>query len=222
MLSPCRENRPGVGDFILTALAIRIDQEPRSEERRRHSRVKVRLPGQFMRENRKEYPCITIDMSPGGVAFTADERVSAGERIIAYLSHVGRVEGRVVREFPGGFAIAMKLPPMKRERLADQLTWLANRQELGMAEDRRHERVRPRKVRTTLILPTGREVIASIIDVSRSGVALSLATPVAPPVGTPVTVGATKGRIVRLFANGLAVEFTRIIPEDEFSDEITL
>ncbi len=199
-----------------------IEQEPRTEERRRHSRVKVRLPGQFMRENRREYPCMTIDMSTGGVAFAADERVDIAERIIAYLSHVGRVEGRVVREFQGGFAIAMKLPALKRERLADQLTWLANRQELGMPEDRRHERIRPRKMRTTLILPTGREVMASIVDVSRSGVALALATPVAPPVGTPVTVGTTKGRIVRLFANGLAVEFTRIIPESEFSDEIAL
>jgi hypothetical protein len=199
-----------------------VDQEPRTEERRRHSRVKVRLPGQFMRENRREYPCITIDMSTGGVAFAADERVDIAERIIAYLSHVGRVEGRVVREFQGGFAIAMKLPPLKRERLADQLTWLANRQELGMPEDRRHERIRPRKVRTTLILPTGREVIASIVDLSRSGVSLSLATPVAPPVGTPVTVGATKGRIVRLFASGLAVEFARVVPENEFNDDITL
>ena len=199
-----------------------IEQEPRTEERRRHSRVKVRLPGQFMRENRREYPCMTIDMSTGGVAFAADERVNISERIIAYLSHVGRVEGRVVREFQGGFAIAMKLPALKRERLADQLTWLANRQELGMPEDRRHERIRPRKLRTTLILPTGREVMASIVDVSRSGVALSFATPVAPSVGTPVTVGTTKGRIVRLFANGLAVEFARIIPEGEFSDDISL
>src|SRR5579863_6676407 len=129
-----------------------IDAEPRSEERRRHSRVKVRLPGQFMRENRKEFPCMTIDLSVGGVAFAADERVEIGERIIAYLTHIGRIEGRVVREFQGGFAISMKVPGLKRERLADQLTWLANRQELGMPEDRRHERIRPRSPRTTLIL----------------------------------------------------------------------
>ncbi len=175
-----------------------------------------------MRENRREFSCITIDMSPGGVAFAADERVDLAERIVAYLDHVGRVEGRVMREFPGGFAIAMRLPPLKRDRLADQLTWLANRQQLGMPEDRRHERVRPRKTRTMLILPTGREVMATIIDISQSGVALSLASPVAPPVGTPVTVGATKGRVVRLFSEGLAVEFARVVPITEFNDEITL
>jgi hypothetical protein len=206
----------------LSALAKLIDHEPHAEERRRHARVKVRLPGQFMRENRKEFPCITIDMSLGGIAFSADERVDLGERIIAYVNHVGRVEGRVVREFQGGFAIAMKLPALKRERLADQLTWLANRHELGMPEDRRHERIRPRKTRTTLILPTGREVMASIADVSQSGVALTLAFPVVPPVGTPVTVGTTKGRVVRLFDGGLAVEFARVIPASEFSDDVAL
>jgi len=206
----------------LTALAMLIDAEPRTDERRRHSRAKVRIPGQFMRESRKEFPCVTIDISAGGIAFAADERVHLGERIIAYLDHVGRLEGRVVREFLGGFAISMKLPPLKREKLADQLTWLANRHELGMPEDRRHERIRARTPRTTLILPGGREVMASIIDVSRSGVALSLSASVVPPAGTPVTVGVTKGRVVRVFPNGLAVEFARVIPESEFDETIVL
>ena len=163
------------------------------------------------------HPCIC-----GQAAIRGDEPVQLGERIVAYVDHVGRVEGRVARDFSGGFAIAMKLPAMKRERLADQLTWLVNRQELGMPEDRRHERIRPRRTRTTLILPTGREVMATIIDVSQSGVALALASPVAPPVGTPVTVGATKGRVVRLVPQGVAVEFARVLPAHEFSDEIAL
>ncbi len=208
--------------LALTAVALKISRDPRAEERRRHARVQVRLPGQFMRENRREFPCVTIDMSPGGVAFAADQRVDIAERIIVYLNHIGRIEGYVVREFRGGFAISMKIPPLKRERLADQLAWLANRHELGMMEDRRHERIRPRKNRTTLILPTGREVLASILDVSQSGVALTLASPIAPPVGTPATVGSTKGRVVRLFPEGVAVEFARVIPIDEFSEEIVL
>ncbi len=199
-----------------------IEYDLRTAERRRHARVAVSLPGQFMRENRKEFPCMTLDLSPGGAAFTADERVEIGERIVAYVDHVGRVEGRVAREFAGGFAIAMKLPAMKRERLADQLTWLANRQELGLPEDRRHERIRPRRTRSTLILPTGREVMATIIDISQSGVALALASPVVPTVGTPVTVGATKGRVVRLFPQGVAVEFARVIPATEFNEDIAL
>jgi hypothetical protein len=204
----------------VTALAIRTMTEPRGVERRRHGRVKINLPGQFMRENRKEFPCLTIDASPGGIAFSADVNVDVGEKIIVYLSQIGRVQGVVARLFQGGFAISMKLPPLKREKLAEQLTWLANRQDLGMPEDRRHERIQSRNPHTTLTLPGGKEYIAKIIDVSRSGVALSVAT--APPVGTPVAVGATRGQIVRIFAAGVAVEFTRVIPEDAFSEDLML
>ncbi len=116
--------------------------EVKLQERRRHQRVKVVLPGRYMLEDRREYPCQTIDISPGGVAFAGDAQGRIGERVIAYLSQIGRVEGTIARHFEDGFAIQMKLPVIKREKLADQLTWLANRQALGMAEDRRHERIR--------------------------------------------------------------------------------
>ncbi len=115
--------------------------------------------------------------------------------------------------FFGGFAISMKLPPLKREKLADQLTWLANRHELGMPEDRRHERIRARTPRTTLHPAVGARSDGGDrrrVALGRRAFALELGL---PPVGTPVTVGVTKGRVVRVFANGLAIEFARVIPE---------
>ena len=110
---------------------------------------------------------------PGGIAFESEASGEIGERIIAYLNQIGRVEGTVARHFYGGFAIQMKLPPLKREKLADQLTWLANRQVLGMPEDRRHERIEPHNSSTTLTLPAGARFLRDIIDVSRSGVGAS-------------------------------------------------
>ncbi len=203
---------------VRTAAAFAIDAG--RHERRRHQRVKVRLTGQFMRQDRREFPCATIDVSPGGIAFEAEASGEIGERIIAYLNQIGRVEGTVARHFYGGFAIQMKLPPLKREKLADQLTWLANRQVLGMPEDRRHERIAPRERNTTLTLPGGREHLARIIDVSRSGVALAI--DVTPPIGTPVTVGSRPAQVVRQFSGGLAVEFNRLIPAEMFDDDIRL
>jgi hypothetical protein len=203
---------------VRAAAAFAIDAG--RHERRRHQRVKVRLTGQFMRQDRREFPCATIDMSPGGIAFEAEASGEIGERIIAYLNQIGRVEGTVARHFYGGFAIQMKLPPLKREKLADQLTWLANRQVLGMPEDRRHERIAPRERNTTLTLPGGREHLARIIDVSRSGVAL--AVDVTPPIGTPVTVGSRPAQVVRQFSGGLAVEFNRLSPAEMFDDDIRL
>ena len=201
-----------------TAAAFAIDAG--RHERRRHQRVKVRLTGQFMRQDRCEFPCATIDMSPGGIAFEAEASGEIGEQIIAYLNQIGRVEGTVARHFYGGFAIQMKLPPLKREKLADQLTWLANRQVLGMPEDRRHERIEPRNRNTILTLPGGRQQLVRIIDVSRSGAAL--AVDATPAIGTPLTVGSRPAQVVRHFNGGFAVEFNRVIPAEMFDDDIKL
>jgi hypothetical protein len=203
---------------VRAAAAFAID--PSRQEQRRHQRVKVRLTGQFMRQDRQEFPCATIDMSPGGIAFEAEASGEIGERIIAYLNQIGRVEGTVARHFYGGFAIQMKLPPLKREKLADQLTWLANRQVLGLPEDRRHERIEPRIRNTSLTLPGGREHLVRIIDVSRSGAAIAVDS--TPPIGAPVTLGSRPAQIVRHFNGGLAVEFNRVIPAEMFDENIRL
>jgi hypothetical protein len=104
------------------AAAWSVAEPAKAEDQRRHQRVKVRLAGRFMRSDRLEFDCVSIDASPGGIAFSSDARVQPGERIVAYLNQIGRIEGKVARTFAGGFAVQMSLPPAKRDRLADQLT----------------------------------------------------------------------------------------------------
>jgi len=189
-------------------------------ERRRHQRVKVRLAGRFMRSNRQEFDCVTIDMSPGGIAFASTVAVDRGERIVVYLSQVGRLEGTVARTFHGGFAIQMKLPPAKLDRLADQLTWLANRDLPGVTDDRKHDRVSLRNARTTLKLANGRELFAELMDVSMSGAAI--AVDFRPAVGARVLVGSTPAEVVRHLDYGVAVEFARAIPPETFDADLIL
>jgi PilZ domain len=203
----------------MRALAWSI-AEPAKVERRRHQRVKVRLAGRFMRSDRKEFDCEAIDASPGGIAFSSEAAVHPGERIVAYLNQMGRIEGRVARTFAGGFAIQMNLPAAKRDKLADQLTWLANRHSLGLPEDRRHERIAPRNRYTTLQLANGREFTASLVDISISGAALRV--DFQPSLGSRVVVGATPAQVVRHIDCGIAVEFLRPIPTDDFSADTTL
>ena len=186
--------------------------EPQAVERRRHQRVRVAVLGRYMLENRQEFPCQTIDMSPGGVALVAPVRGQVDERVICYIDQIGRIEGKVARLFETGFALALSVPLLKREKLADQLTWLGNRHALGMPEDRRHVRVPPRNPRATLRLPDGREVPVRLIDVSVSGAAFT--AEVNPPVGTPVTLGQTPALVVRGFKGGAAVEFARAFSTD--------
>jgi hypothetical protein len=189
-------------------------------ERRRHQRVKIVLLGRYMLEDRHEYACQTIDMSPGGVAIEGAVKGHIGERVVAYFNQVGRVEGAIARHFDKGFAIQMRLPVLKREKLAEQLTWLVNRQALGLPEDRRHERIAPHFTRTTLKTLDGGEYAARLIDISISGAAMNVDA--SPPIGSPVIVGETPAQIVRHFSGGVAVEFARLLSADTFGEDTRL
>src|ERR1700691_5328440 len=124
-----------------------------SEDRRRHQRVKVNLLGRYMLPDRREFPCQVINMSPGGMALIAPVGGAAGERVIAYVDHLGRLEGQIARLFQNGFAMTISATARKRDKLAAQLTWLANRHILGLPEDRRHGRIVPRNPVGRLIRP---------------------------------------------------------------------
>src|SRR5271169_2029647 len=144
-----------------------------SQDRRRHQRVKVNLLGRYMLADRREFPCQVVNMSPGGMALIAPVAGKPGERVIAYVDHVGRLEGIVARQFENGFAMTVAATARKRDKLAAQLTWLANRGILGLPEDRRHGRITPRNPTARLILPNGVNVTCRIIDISQSGAAIA-------------------------------------------------
>ena len=186
-------------------------------ERRNFQRVRVKVYGRFMLEDRTEHPCNVIDMSPGSVAFRADRIGEPGERVVAYLDHIGRIEGVITRTLDDGFAMTIIASDRKRDKLAAQLTWLANKHELDLPEDRRHERVAPRNPITVLKLDDGRQYRCRIIDLSLSGAAIEL--DVKPAIGVQVTLGTMRGQIVRHFEDGVAVEFATLQRADVLDAE---
>jgi hypothetical protein len=194
---------------------------PLAEERRRHQRVKVNLLGRYMLADRREFPCQVVDMSPGGMALVAPVSGAPGERVIAYVDHLGRLEGKIARLLDNGFAMTIAATPRKRDKLAAQLTWLANRQILNLPEDRRHGRFVPRNPMARLILPNGTNVACRVIDLSQSGAAIALAPDLRPVVGAMITVGKTQGRVVRHIEDGFAIEFTRLQHPDFIEDNVT-
>ncbi len=79
------------GRSATNRIAALAAKEP---DRRRFSRVEINVLGRFMLENRREYPCQVINMSPGSAALISPVIGEVGERVVAYLDHIGRVEGR--------------------------------------------------------------------------------------------------------------------------------
>lgn len=190
---------------------------PRHVEKRNFQRVKVKIYGRYMLEDRSEHACQVVDMSPGNAAIKADRTGQPGERVVAYLDHIGRVEGIVSRTFNGGFAITIVASDRKRDKIAAQLTWLANKHELDLPEDRRHERVAPRNPRSVLAMPDGRQYACRIIDLSLSGAAIEI--DVRPALGSQVILGTMRGQVVRHFEDGIAVEFA-VIQRPETLDSL--
>ena len=159
-----------------------------------------------------------VNVSPGGMALIAPVCGQPGERDIAYVDHLGRLEGHIARIFQIGFAMTISATARKRDKLAAQLTWLANRHILGLPEDRRHGRIVPRNPISRLIMPNGVNLTCRIIDVSQSGA--GIATDQRPPIGSLVTLGKVQGRVVRHLEDGFAIEFTRLQHPDFLEDSV--
>lgn len=171
----------------------------------KYQRVRVSVLGRYMLADRREFPCQVLEMSPGDAVVIAPAAGGVGEKVIAYLDLIGRIEGVILSQIDGGFVMDLAASPRKRDKMAAQLTWLANKDVLGLPEDRRHERVVPDIRHSTVVLDDGRRYNCKIIDISLSGAAIEL--DVRPSVGTNVALGRMRARVARHFQNGVAVEF---------------
>ena len=204
---------------LVQAVQTKTKLLPLADERRRFQRVRVNLLGRYMLSDRREYPCQVANMSPGGMALIAPVSGREGERVIAYIDHLGRLEGTIARLYQNGFAMTVAATPRKRDKLAAQLTWLANRHILNLPEDRRHGRFVPKMVMARLVMPNGTNIGVRIIDLSLSGA--GIATPQRPEVGSLVTLGKIPGRVVRHLEEGFAMEFTRLQHPDSIEENAT-
>lgn len=169
-----------------------------------------------MLANYEEYVCTVVDMSPGDVRFICPARPTEGERVIAYIDHLGRLEGTFIKSVDGGFVMSILATERKREKLAAQLTWIANKHELGLPEDRRHDRLTPRITRSEIVLDDGRRYPCRIMDLSLSGAAVDI--DIRPAMGTAVRLGNMRGRVVRHFLEGVAIEFLSLQSRDTLTE----
>ena len=180
-------------------------------ERRRYGRVAVALRGRYMLSDGKEYDCQIVDVSPVGFAIRGPLAGDLGERVIAYVQELGRIEGVIVRRAADDewFALDLRVPSSRMHKLAKKIDWLVRQQAGEATERRRFERFdyEEELEQTTLRLSDGREFVAGLIDMSTGGAALEV--DVTPPIGAPVTVGKQRSHVSRHFPGGIAVTFDR-------------
>src|SRR5579871_5231492 len=106
-------------------------------EQRRHERVRTKLIGRYMLADRREAKCVVLDVSLGGVAIEAAEKGAIGETVVLYVDRIGRLEGKVVRHLPEGFALQMDASSRVAARIAARLAELRSLGTLAPDPERR-------------------------------------------------------------------------------------
>lgn len=128
-----------------------------------------------------------------------------GEFLTAKFDDFNVLTGQIVRKFEGGLAMEFIVTDKVRREVAAKIKWLKKSQSRSVSDQRAQKRQLVPNPRSTISFPDGRIVECLVIDVSRSGVAVS--GDVHPELGTRLAIGKAKGRVVRQLEVGFAVEF---------------
>jgi PilZ domain len=195
----------------MPALEAQQTIEPLESDRGRFQRVQLSLLGRCMFHDGQECPVQLVAISPGDAEFVSPSSSEVGARVIAYIDNIGRIEGSILSATEHGFVMSISASQRKRDKLADTLTWLANRHVLNLDEDRRHLRRTPKRSEANIVLADGTTHPVRVIDMSLSGAALS--TTLRPPLGSPLKLGRLGARVVRHFDDGVGIEFLRLLSD---------
>jgi len=167
----------------------------------------------------KVYACRTQSISPDRLVLDGALFGEAGDRMAVKLEELGLLRGEVEKKLSTGLAVTLHMEEDERAKVGAKLAWIKKRRFKHIIDKRAHPRWFPRNPRTSIMFADGEKLDAFIIDLSRSGVAVS--AEVKPPPGTPLAVGGVLGRVVRHIEGGFAVGFPALHDEKVVEDELT-
>ena len=165
------------------------------------------LPNWYDPEGKlRTFACHTNRVSPYRMIVDVPVVGKVGDYLTSYFRDFGKLDGRISDTKPGCFLLELDVTYATRQRIANKLTWLEEKQKDPEIIDlRKNPRVIPAKSHTTLTLADGGVHECFVIDMSVTGAAVS--AQVELEVGTPLAIGACVGRVVRASASGVAVRF---------------
>ena len=168
----------------------------------------------------RAFACRARSISASGAVVSAPAIGAVGDRLTVNFLDVGLLRGTITRLLPDGFAIAFECDAAERVTLGARIGWLKRRALRAVSDRRVHKRVLPRETRAKLIIGGGKRIDCMLIDMSRSGVAIS--AELVPKPGTVVAVGAVPGQVIRHFDCGFAVQFYELRDLDTLERLLTL
>jgi len=170
-------------------------------------------------EARKVFACRTQSISPTGTVLSAPVSGEVGEALTLKLDDFNIIRGRIERVFDGGFVVQFDGDDKDRAEIAAKIDWIKKHKFRSAPDKRAQKRVFPPHPRTTVTMPDGQVKECHVIDVSRSGAAVS--ADISPDIGTSMTVGKVTGQVVRHLEAGFAIKFERLLEFEELGQLFT-
>ncbi|MBU1287317.1 MAG: PilZ domain-containing protein [Alphaproteobacteria bacterium] len=178
-----------------------------NKDRRLHKRITLRLFGRVLDETSADHDVQTVDISCSGAMIRSAHRPLPGAQVICYFNDLGRVAATVIRSGPQGFAVHFQTLEHKRDKLADRLTWLLNKDRLSLVDERVATRVATSGP-AVLTLGDGSEIGCRVLDISLTGASFEAEKDV-PMVGDIVIIGNVRGEVVRVEQKVFAIRYKR-------------
>ncbi|WP_395685791.1 PilZ domain-containing protein [Aestuariivirga sp.] len=176
------------------------------------------LPAQYLLPDGTEGQCEVTAIDPDMALFLTAELIQPGVAIIAFIEELGRVDGVTGPRYGSGFWVDFTHQGSRRARFIRHLRWLIRRDARPDRPVRRHTRFEPLTASAQLHLPGGFSVSCELLDVSLSGAALR--ADIRPMIGSMVVVGRRRGRVIRHFAGGFAIEFLEQLADRELQRQL--
>lgn len=174
-------------------------------DRRRNKRIDLHLTGRFLNEESEDHALVTENLSCSGAMIISSHPPPDNTPIVCYFDDLGRVAASVIRRTKLGFAVSFRTTAHKRDKLADRLTWLLNKEALNLTDDRDTKRFQAGGP-ALIVLKDGRQIQCRVVDISLSGASFETEGG-APKMGDVIIAGNLRGEVVRVQEDSFAIRY---------------
>jgi hypothetical protein len=148
-------------------------------------------------------PCQILDLSPGGARLRRDNPTTLEGELYLYIKGFGRFRAEVIRCRDAEVAVRFLVDNEAVLGLLRGLSNYAKGYDTGQTKERKEVRV-PTSIAAVCRLADGAAVACEIIDASMRSMSIRISE--RPRIGSLVTLGRTKVRVVRHHSQGIAVQ----------------
>jgi hypothetical protein len=207
--------------FQVSAMSLAYDPGS-GAERPQDVRIIVNIPASFFVSSgrtgggaRSVFSGRAVSLSTRTVALTSPVRVAKGDKVVACIDQLGKLEGEVCSLLASGFVMSITATDEDREKLWRKIEWLEQHKNLDVSDKRNKPRFVPKNPHSKMISSDGRVERCKILDISATGAAISVE--IVPEIGCILAIGAVVGRVVRQFKGGFAAQFVESLSDADLA-----